>query len=622
MRIQVNCTSTSESTDRTWIETVFIKYNTDSFHKNPLAYQNRLMSDYFNEHIIDSVRDDIISIRENNEPKDFEEIILLKYSRSTSKEPDQQSNEFDYNFDPHLEDFDTLPTPVRFLKHYYSKIPVSFISEMLEYIMKYKDSECIPAPIAFILGVIHDIGLKVPVNHKLALKYYMESKKGKYPYAFYTIFDIYSRCYKTYDVEKDIELALKQIVKLILYSVYCSDSWLSQTFIGDGAFGYLTIGYSHLDMYEYSCQYAKKILTSSKNPAKRAVMKYLLAIEKKDIEDALKNMEELAKESDDPFLLIKIADVYVGGPGSITKDQDKAKEYLLKLPDSKVESCYKYYGYEMLGYLFDTKGDCDQGFKYLKMASEYGLCYSLKKVGIAYGLGLTVETDLKKSEQKLILAASLGSNDAYLSLFELYIYTKQLKSASWNLLELLLPLVPLFTTFEQDCYQLYKAMILEKGKGVPINYPEAIMIYSTLPKKDFPVALYRLGKVYEKKNNIIQAQQYYEDCYHNYVNILKNWPQPHSSTYIRVAKLYLLGKGCDKNIHRGKEILEKAANMKCCSTIPCLVRKNKAIVMLNKINQITGETITKEVEASKGKGKGGNKEEIKADPSDDNKMIA
>ena len=171
---------------------------------------------------------------------------------------------------------------------------------------------------------------------------------------------------------------------------------------------------------------------------------------------------------------------------------------------------------------------------------------------------------------------------------------KELRPKAWKFLESLAPLIPLFSPFEQDCYQLYKAIMLEKGMGVPLDYPNAVTIYSSLPKKDFPVALYRLGKVYEKRNNSIQAQQYYEDCYHNYMDIIKNWTQPHASTYIRIAKLYLNGRGCDKNLHKAKEILEKSLSIKCCPTIPCLKRKQNVKIMLEKLGlKETAEEVKK-----------------------------
>eukprot|EP01022_Parablepharisma_sp_SALTPOND_P002696 TRINITY_DN1109_c0_g1_i1.p2 TRINITY_DN1109_c0_g1~~TRINITY_DN1109_c0_g1_i1.p2 ORF type:complete len:612 (+),score=64.20 TRINITY_DN1109_c0_g1_i1:2469-4304(+) len=585
MRIQVNCTHTSETTEKTWIETVFVKHNSSALHKNPLAYQNKLMSDYFSERITEQVMFDIIQLKETNIPAEFEEVVLSKYMRSEAKDPaDQQPTEFDYCFDPHLEDLEVLPTPVRFLKFYYSKLPANFVEIFCKYLLAYKPP--VPGPIAFTLGVIHDIGLGVSVNHKIALEYYMQSMKEKYPYAYYTLFDIFSRCYKTYGVERDNEKALRQMIKLLLHAIYCSDSWMAPKFIGDGPFGYLSVGFSHLDVYAYSCQYAKKIITSSKNIAKRRVMEYITSIEKKDVENAFKTLEDLTKECDDPILLIKIADTYLSGPGPVTKNQDKAREYLHKLAETKSESSLKNYGYEMLGYLLDTKGEYQKALECYTISVACGLPYSLKRYGISYAVGMDIERDLVKAEQFLMKSAAMGSSDAYLVLLEMYVYMKELRPQAWKLQEALQSLFPLFTTFEQDCCQLYKAMMLEKGMGIPINYPNAITIYSTLPKKDFPVALYRLGKVYEKKNNTIQAQQYYEDCYHNYMDIIKNWSQPHASTYIRVGKLYLKGKGCDKNVYRAKEILEKAISIKCCPTIPCLMRKKQAKGILERMKVV------------------------------------
>eukprot|EP00826_Nyctotherus_ovalis_P051894 TRINITY_DN6515_c0_g1_i8.p1 TRINITY_DN6515_c0_g1~~TRINITY_DN6515_c0_g1_i8.p1 ORF type:complete len:645 (+),score=158.69 TRINITY_DN6515_c0_g1_i8:60-1937(+) len=606
MRIQVSCNSTLETTDRTWTETVFVGHNPKALHKNPLAFQNKLMTNYFNKQILPSVIEDFIALKENNDPHEFRFVVASKYAQIPEKEPDHPASEFDCVFDPHLEFFDTLPTPVRFLKVYYSKLPEKFAAEMCKYLLSYKEQAFIPPPILFMLGVIHDIGLEVPVDHALALKYYLESKKGKYPYAFYTLFDIYSRCYETYGVERNQTFALKQMVKLVLYSIYCSDSWISPNFIGDGAFGYLSVGYAHLDIYPFSCEYAKKIAESSKNPIKRKIMQYILTVDKEDGKEQLKALEEATALCDDPFLLVKVTDIHLIGSGPIIKNQEKARKYLIKLLDSKKDTCFKYYGYELLGYLYDVKGEYEQALKCYGIGAKYGLIYSMKKVGTAHALGLAMKPDFGVGEEMLIKAATLGSNDAYLSLLELYIYLKELKDKAWKFYEAVLPLVPMFSFFEQDCYQLYKAMMMEKGMGVPVNYPGAIMVYSTLPKKDFPVALYRLGKVYKKSNNIIQAQQYFEDCYHNYMNIIKNWLQPHSSTYIRIAKLYLAGKGCDKNILRGEEMLKKAVNMKCCSTIPCLIRKKKAMIILDKLKDSAEAMEVEEVNA-----KNSSKEEVK-----------
>jgi len=606
-----------ETTDRVWTEHVFIKHNPAALHKNPLAYQNKLMIDYFNKQILPSVLDDITFLKENNTPSEFELVVMSKYERTPDKEPENPFSELDAGFDPHLEDFDELPTPIRFLKFYYSKVPSTFTETMCKYILSYKDQSLIPPPIAFMLGIIHDIGLTVPVDHKLAFKYYLEAKKGKYPYAYYTLFDIYARCFDTYGVERNHTTALKYIVKLMLYSIYCSDSWISPSFVGDGAFGYLSIAYAHLDISAYACQYAQKIATSSKSLVKRKIMQYILTVGKKEMEEQLKALEELSKECDDPFLLVKIADIHLIGSGPTAKNQERAREFLIKLLNSTSNSPFRYYGYELLGYLYDAKGEYKDALKCYRVGAQYGLIYSMKKVGTAHALGLTIEPDFKLAESLLVQAAALGSNDAYLSLLELYIYLSELKGKAWEFYISVLPLVPMFSFFEQDCYQLYKAMMMEKGMGVEKNYPSAITIYSTLPKKDFPVALYRLGKVYLRSDNIIQAQQYFEDCYHNYTNITKNWLQPHASTYIRIAKLYLLGQGCDKNLLRAEEILDKAVNLKCCSTIPCLIRKKKAKVILERLRG-NGETEN----AGRKDKKTTSKEEMKDTTKEENTIFA
>lgn len=606
MRIQVSCNSTVEATDKTWTETVFVDHNPKALHKNPLAFQNKLMADYSNKQILPSVVEDFTALKESNDPQEFKSVVASKYTQIPEKESDHPASEIDCVFDPHLECFDSLPTPVRFLKVYYSKLPKSFTAAMCKYLLSYKEQAFIPPPVLFMLGVVHDIGLEVPVDHAFALKYYLESRKGKYPYAFYTLFDIYARCYETYGVERDQIFALKQMVKLVLYSICCSESWISSSFVGDSAFGYLSVGYAHLDIYPFSCEYAKKIAENSKSPVKRKVMQYVLTVDKKLAEQRLRELEELTKSCDDPFLLVKVADIHLTGSGHIIKNQEKARSYLIKLLDSKKDTCFKYYGHELLGHFSDMKGEHEQALKCYGIGVDYGLIYSMNKLGTAHALGLTVKPDFAVGEEMLVKAATLGSSDAYLSLLELYIYLKELNDKAWKIYEAMLPLVPMLSFFEQDCYRLYKAMMMEKGMGVPVNYPDAIMVYSTLPKRDFSIALYRLAKMYEKSDNIIQAQQYFEDCYHNYMNIIKNLPQPHSSTYIRVAKLYLTGKGCDKNVLRGKEMLKEGIDVKCCSNITCLMRRKKAMIILSKLKDGAEAK-----EMGEGDAQGNSKEEIK-----------
>ncbi|MDR3548588.1 MAG: hypothetical protein P4M11_10060 [Candidatus Pacebacteria bacterium] len=586
MKIQVSCTQISESTEKKWVESLFVRHNAAPLNKNPLAFQNKWMSEYFSERVPEAVMADVQRLKEINGPAGFEEVVVHKYCKAQEKESADQNLEFDYNIDINVEDINILPTPVRFLKSYYSKLPAPFVETLTNDLTTYKDSVKVPAPLAFILGVMHDSGVRVPVDHAKALFFYKLARKQKYPYGYYTLFDIYSRCYATYGLAKNQEKALRQIVKLLINCVYCSDSWISPKFAGDSAYAYLSVGFAHLDVYAYSCDYVRQLLEKSKDEGLKLVLKHIIAVEKKETDECFKSMESLAgvPGGATPFVLIKLADDYLAGTGGITKNQDKARELLQRVVDTKQEdSPFFYYACEMLAYILDVKGEYAHAQELYVKAASYGLSYSLKRMGISYALGLEAEQNTDLAQKYLMKAAALGCSDAYLVLLEMYVYLKELRPRAWQFLESLAPLLPLLTSFEQDCYYLYKAIMLEKGMGTPSNYPGAITIYSTLPKKDFPVALYRLGKVYERKNNMIQAQQYYEDCFNNYMDIIKNWTQPHSSTYIRIGKLYMEGKGCEQNRYKAREIMEKSLTIKCCPTIPCLKRKQKVKALLEKL---------------------------------------
>lgn len=584
MKLQISCIQTSETTEKTWTENLFVKYNKECINKNPLAYQNKWMSEYYSEHVPEPIMADVLRLKDVNKSELFEEVVVQKYKKATEKDSTDPNIDVDVAPEVNLEDFVALPNPIRCMKAYFLKMPSECLDAFTEFALPQISAPAIPGPIAFMLGVLHDSGLKVKLDHNKALEFYKKAKKGKYPYSYYTLFEIYSRCFGTYNIKQDQEKALRQIVKLLVYCIYSTDSWIAHKIIGDGICGFLNIGYIHLDVYEYTCKYVKELLARNKpgplSVSKKLVLQNLISVEKKDIEDTFKAMETEAELNLEPFLTSKVADVYISGMGGAAKNLEKSKQLLVKLFDKKEENCFSRYSSEIVGFLHDSKGEYIKAQECYKKSMEYGLAYSFKRMGIAYAAGLEIEKNVALSEKLILTAASLGSTDAYLVLLEMCVYFPEFRPRAIHFLDAIAPLLPFFSQFEQDCFQLYKGIAFEKGYGGPINYPNAITIFSTLPKKDFPVALYRLGKIYEKTNNMIQAQQYYEDCYNNYMDIVKTWTQPHASTCIRIAKLHLKGKGCDKNVHKAKEYYEKAVAIKCCATIPCLMRKEKAVKRL------------------------------------------
>ena len=241
----------------------------------------------------------------------------------------------------------------------------------------------------------------------------------------------------------------------------------------------------------------------------------------KNIDEAVKwlNKATFNGNSNAAYSLFKL---YSEGK-DLQQDTEKANLYLEI--SAELENPYAQYA---LGNKELDEGNTDNGIEWLKKSAEQNISHAAYKLGDIY------------SSNKYVLKNDVISNEYYKKALDLYKdnYNKK----------------------PEDFISYRIAQMYLNGQGTDKNITEAVKWFEKSAQLKNPDANYQLGYIYSSKEYDLQneqkSQEYYSNALKGYIKAEDE--NKNATAEYRIGKMYLEGKGTEKNIDEAVKWLNKA----------------------------------------------------------------
>ena len=507
-----------------------------------------------------------------------------------NSEPSLSTNVFEENFATSNQIELETPEP-RWDLVFFKRLPESHIDSFIAMIGKEKYNQ-IPY-FCFLRGIIQEYGIKTTQNITQALINYKKGAEANDSYCLLKLYFIQRSHSAKFGLEKSRDIEMLYLIKSAAYFDYYSDERYKFYPVYQ-----LAVHLDKEDQNVVKChqllkkfekvEIQKLIANQSLNGGnsenfeiekkkKSTEFQFLdswlsirFYLSKEEQKNSYRKIKRMAVEENYLEACFLLSELLVGHiEGGDEYELNKAETFLRFCIENKMLKAYT-----SLASLYEKMNDYPKAIEYYLLAAKNGCYRGLYEYASFVICGYMTPINFRKGIKYFVRGFWLGymySADHLVLILnnsefqKKNIFTEQDYKMCFDIsLHLYKNYEFISTSFLKYGPQYYLVSICyEKGLHLERpNYEKALEVLlegekdETMKEKKY--VLYRLGRIYFKKNNIAEANRYYESAFNKYMEIIYDDKlTKYPAQYYRVAKLFENGWGVEKNINLAIDYYKK-----------------------------------------------------------------
>lgn len=472
------------------------------------------------------------------------------------------------------------------------RLPESHINDFIKMIQKPKYDK-IPY-FYFLRGLIHEYGITQKIDLEEALLSYKKGAESNDSYCLLKLYFIQRNHSSIFGLEKSRDLEMLYLIKSAAFFDYYSDERFKFYPVYQLAVHLdkedNNVDKCHRLLKKFEGMEVQKLISNCNiygsdsleiDKKKKSVefeflnawlsIRFYLSKEEQNV--AYNKIKRIALENNYLEACFLLSELYVGHiEGGDEYDLSKAEKILKFCIENNLLKAYT-----SLASLYEKMNNYPRAIEYYFKAAKNGCYRGLYEYASFIICGYMTPINFRKGIKYFIKGFWLGymySADHLVLILNNSEYQKQNIFAEQDYKMCFDISLHLYKNYEFISSSFLKygpqyylvSICYEKGMHLhPPNLNKALEVLLEGEKdeamKEKKYVLYRLGRIYYKKANMIMANTYYENAFHKYMEIIYDDKlTKYPAQYYRVAKLFENGWGVDKNLNLAIDFYKKGMN--------------------------------------------------------------